>query len=92
MAAKTIRISLALGFLMTAIIFALHSLVLRYFSYRDKPVMPNFFTYLLLPGYRIGELVPTHHLLQMIIAVAFDSLLFGLPIWFILVISGRVKA
>jgi tellurite resistance protein TehA-like permease len=86
---KAIRISLTCGVLLTAVLFALHTLVLHHFSHHDKPMMPNFFTYFLLAGYRIGELVPMNHVLQLVLAVAFDSLLFGCPVWVLLVIARK---
>jgi tellurite resistance protein TehA-like permease len=48
---ERVRKSLMYGFLLTAVAYALHIIVLRHFSWKDKPMMPNFFTYLLLPGY-----------------------------------------
>jgi len=87
---KRIPVSLAAGFLLTGAIFVLHLVFSRYFSWRDKPMMPNLFTYLLFPGYRAAVSFPVNHSLQLVIAIVLDGLFFSFPIWLLLTLKGHL--
>jgi len=50
-------------------------------------MMPNFFTYLLLPGYRVGMLLPVNHSLQFAMGVIVDCLLFSIPVWLLMTLK-----
>jgi len=78
---RRIGISTVFGFFLTGAVYALHVVVLKNYSWKDKPMMPNFFTYLLLPGYTAAMSIPINHSVQLTIAVILDSLLFGIPVW-----------
>jgi hypothetical protein len=49
---KRVATAFLFGLSITALIFAAHLTVMNWFSWKDKPMMPNFFTDLLLPAYR----------------------------------------
>lgn len=92
---KRVLVSIGSGLCLTVALFGLHVIVRRFLSWRDKPDMPNLFTYLLMPGYRTGKLLPVASPLQLTAAVAIDSLLFGFLIWVLLELLGifpRVKS
>ena len=85
---KRVAVSLITGFILTGAIFVLHVVVLQHFSWKDKPVMPNIFTYLLLPGYRLSFFFGVHRYAQLLLAGVLDSVLFGIPIWLLLTAKG----
>jgi hypothetical protein len=84
---KRLAASLVSGFLLTGALFALHLIVLEHFSWKDKPMMPNFFTYLLLPGYRAAIYVPVNHSIQLAITIVVDGLVFSVPFWLLLTVK-----
>ena len=87
---KRVATALLCGLSITALIFAAHLTVMKWFSWKDKPMMPNFFTYLLLPGYRLAEAIPVPSPLRFGMAIAFDCVLFGIPVWLLLQIRHLV--
>ena len=88
---KRIATALICGFSLTVLIFAAHLIVMHWFSWKDKPMMPNFFTYLLLPGYDLAAAIRVASPLRFGIAIAFDCFLFSLPIWLLLQIRYLVR-
>jgi len=78
---KRMVVSFASGLCLTGLVYICHLIVLRHFTWQDKPFMPNFFTNLLLPGYVVGMSLPGPHLLQLIVAVIVDSVLYGCGAW-----------
>jgi hypothetical protein len=83
---KRISASLISGACLTMLVFALHLLIQRYFSWHDKPMMPHAFTYLLLPGYRIGTYVAVSPFFQFAIAALVDCFLFSMVVWLALML------
>jgi hypothetical protein len=81
---KRIATALICGFSLTALIYAAHLTVMHWFSWKDKPMMPNLFTYLLLPGYDLAAAIPVPSHLRLGIAIAFDCVLFSIPVWMLL--------
>ena len=81
---KRVGTALFCGFSLTALIFAAHLTVMHWFSWKDKPMMPNLFTYLLLPGYDLAALILVPSYLRLGIALVLDCLLFSIPIWVLL--------
>jgi len=55
---KRVATALICGVFLTAMIFAAHFTVMHWFSWKDKPIMPNVFTYFLLPGYNLAAAIP----------------------------------
>src|SRR5215470_14738491 len=88
---KHLVTALICGVFLTTLTFAGNFTVMRWFSWQDKPMMPNFFTNLLLPGYALAEVIPVPSLFRLGMAVAFDSVLFGIPVWLLLQISSLVS-
>jgi len=72
------------GVFLTAIVFAAHFTVMHWFSWKDKPMMPNAFTYLLLLGYKLAAVIPVPSPLRLGVAIAFDCVLFSIPVWLLL--------
>jgi hypothetical protein len=89
---KRIAASLISGACLTVLIFVLHLLIQRYFSWHDKPMMPNAFTYLLLPGYRIGTYVAGNPFFQFAIAAVVDCFLFSMVVWLALMLVRAAHA
>lgn len=54
-------------------------------------MMPNFFTYLLLPGYTAALSLPVSHPIQLAIAVVLDSLVFACPVWLVFAVKDRFR-
>jgi len=81
---KHVARALVCGVFMTAMIFAAHFIVMHWFSWKDKPMMPNVFTCLLLLGYNLAAVIPAPSLLRLGMAVAFDCVLFSIPVWLLL--------
>ena len=75
---------------MTAVVFSFHLIVERYFSWKDKPMMPNFFTFLLLPGYRVGMCLPLNHSIQLAVGTVLDWLLFSGAVWLLFALRRRI--
>lgn len=73
------------------LIFASHLLTERYFSWRDKPMMPNAFMYLLLPGYRVGLYVTIDPVFQFVVAAVVDCILFATTVWVVSVLFRYLR-
>src|SRR6185369_10907218 len=53
-------------------------------SWKDKPIMPNVFTYFLLPGYNLAAAIPLPSPFRLGMAITFDCILFCIPVWLVL--------
>ena len=47
-------------------------------------MMPNVFTYLLLLGYDLAAVIPIPSPFRLGMAIAFDCILFSIPVWLLL--------
>jgi hypothetical protein len=87
---KRVLAAVVCGFCITILIFAAHLTVTHWFSWKDKPMMPNVFTYLLLPGSHLAATIPAPSPLRLGLAIAFDCVLFSVPIWLLLQVRHLV--
>jgi len=78
---KRVATALICGVFLTAMIFAAHFTVMHWFSWKDKPIMPNVFTYFLLPGYNLAAAIPLPSPFRLGMAITFDCILFSIPVW-----------
>ena len=81
---KRVATALICGVFLTAMIFAAHFTVMHWFSWKDKPIMPNVFTYFLLPGYNLAAAIPLPSSFRLGMAITFDCILFSIPVWLVL--------
>jgi len=89
---KRVATALICGVFLTAMIFAAHFTVMHWFSWKDKPMMPNVFTYLLLLGYNLAAVIPLSSPLRLGVPIAFDCVLFSIPVWLLLQIRNWHRA
>ena len=71
--------SILAGFCLTLLFYVADRYVIH--PWTDKPMMPTFFTYFLLPGF---EAASSFHLKGWPLTVmsgVIDSMLFGFPVW-----------
>lgn len=87
---KRIAIALGCGCFLTALIFAAHLTVMGWFSWKDKPMMPNVFTYLLLPGLHLAGAASMSPPVRLLLAIMLDCVFFGIPVWVVLQIRHLV--
>jgi hypothetical protein len=87
---KRVATALICGLFLTSLIFAGHLTVTHWFSWKDKQMMPNLFTDLLLPGYRLATAIPVPSPLRLGMSIVFDCVLFAIPIWLLLQIRYLV--
>ena len=80
---KRVATALICGVFLTAMIFAAHFTVMHWFSWKDKPIMPNVFTYFLLPGYNLAAAIPLPSPFRLGMAITFDCILFSIPVWLV---------
>lgn len=89
---RHIEISLLCGISITFVLTTLSALAIRWFPYRDLPMMPKpFFMYALLPGAMFAELFSSYRWIALAAFVVGNSVAYGLPVFFVIEFVGAVK-
>jgi hypothetical protein len=78
------------GIALNFVFFLLSTLVMRVFPYRDKPEIPNSFTWLLVPGLLAGSQFD-NHLLALTVMIIVNTLIYGLSVFCLLTIVHVVQ-
>ncbi len=78
---RRVWLSLLFGIALNFVFFVLSTLVMRFAPYKDKPGMPNAFTWLLIPGLVAGSQLDGHRFLALAVAIAINTLLYGVAVF-----------
>lgn len=80
-------LSLACGILLNFVCFELSNFVMRFLPYKDKPGMPNTFTWLLIPGLVVAGQLSDHHWLTLLMAFTINTILYALCVFGLLTVA-----
>ncbi len=81
---RRVWLSLLCGIALNFVFFILSTLVMRFFPYKDKPGMPNAFTWLLIPGLAAGSQFDGHRSLALAVAITINTLIYGFAVFCLL--------
>jgi hypothetical protein len=84
--------SLLGGIILNIVFYTLSAIVVRFFPYKDKPGMPNDFTWFLIPGLMVGSLFDGHDFLPLAVMITVNSLIYGFAVFCLLTIAKKVFA
>ena len=89
---RRVWLSLLSGIALNVVFFTLSTLVERLFPFTDNPGMPNTFSWLLMPGFVIGNQFDSHRLLALAVMITLNTLIYSLSVFCLLSIFKALFA
>jgi hypothetical protein len=84
--------SLLGGIALNVVFYTLSTVQVRFFPYKDKPGMPNDFSWFLMPGIVAGSQFDGHGFLPLAVVITVNSFIYGFAVFCLLTLATKVFA